>query len=375
MSLESVIKDFNKQWKSEIITVGVNFENVKRISFGSPRLDYMTYGGLPRGFLVEFFGGEGGGKTTAAICACAEAQKLFYKEWDEEIKELKALNKPTKEQTSRLNFLEARGPLVVAYADCENTFDEDWARLNGMDTEHTIFIKPKQQSAEDIFDLLEQILLTGEVGLMVIDSIGVMVSSQEMEKSAAERTVAGISGPLTRFSKKAEMYCANTGCTVIGINQLRDNLNSAYGGTTTVGGRGWKHNCLLRVEFRKGRFVDANYKEINRNSESPAGNLVEACIEKTKYCKPNRRLGSYIISYSKGIDRTYDYIQLGLKYGLINQGGAWFTFTDVDTGELLCDESGTEYKVQGQGNLGTFLENTPEVFNKIIEGINRAILQ
>ena len=264
--LDQLIKDFNKQAKETIVARGIVREFTNRIPFSSPRVNYMLYGGLPRGRLIEFAGEEGSGKTTTALDIVASAQKLFQKEWENEIHHLEELESPKKVDKDKLEYLQGRGPKQVVYADCENTLDEEWARKIGVDLDNVIIIRPMSQTAEQIFEMILQMIETDQVGLVVIDSLAVMLSQQAYEKDMTERTYGGISMALTLFSKKAEMLCAKHDCTIIGINQLRENMNSPYGGTITPGGRAWRHACSVRLEFRKGNFIDDKGNELRRSA-------------------------------------------------------------------------------------------------------------
>ena len=358
--LDALITEFNKQHKEQIAARGIRRVCTQKIPFSSPRACYMTYGGLPRGRIIEFAGEENSGKTTTALDIVANAQMLFQQEWENEITELKSLDKLTKEKQNRLTVLETTGPQQVVYADCENTLDEDWASLLGVDVNNMIVLKPMSQTAEQIFEMLLQTIDTGEVGLVVIDSLGVMLSAQAYEKTMEDKTYGGIASALTLFSKKAELLCAKYNCTLIGINQMRDNLNSAYGGLTTTGGKAWKHNASLRLMFQKGSFIDEKGNELKRSAEEPAGNLVMMSIAKTKVCKPDRRTGFYTLNYTDGIDVVTDTVETALKFGIIQQAGAWFTFVDTNSGELVLDEQGEPLKVQGKQNVIQYLKATPD---------------
>lgn len=371
--LDMLIKDFNKQYKEEIAARGIPLIQTQKIPFSSPRANYMLYGGLPRGRIVEFAGEENGGKTTTALDIVANAQPLFDEEWEQEIKDLGAIDKRKKEQQARLDYLKARGPKQVVYADCENTLDEDWARNLGVDTDKMVLLKPQSQTAEQIFEMLLQMMETDEVGLVVIDSLGVMLSAQAYEKTMEEKTYGGIAAALTLFSKKAELLCNKYNCTLIGINQMRENMNSPYGGMITTGGKGWKHNCSIRLMFQKGSYIDERGKEIKRSAETPAGNQVLINVAKTKVCKPDRRVGYYTLNYETGIDKTADTIEVALKYGIINQAGAWFNFVDIETGEIITDEEGEIIKVQGKPNLIEYLQNDPHLYNEISEKVSELI--
>ena len=371
--LDVLIKDFNKQYKEEIAARGIARIQVARIPFSSPRANYMLYGGLPRGRIVEFAGEENGGKTTSALDAVANAQKLFKEEWQQEIDDLEAIEKRKKEQDSRLTYLKSRGPKQAVYLDCENTLDEDWARLLGVAVDEMMVIKPMSQTAEQLFEMVLQIIETDEAGIVIIDSLGVMLSAQAYEKSMEEKTYGGIAAPLTLFSKKAELLCIKYNCTLIGINQMREDMKSTYGGMTTTGGRGWKHNCSLRLMFQKGSFIDESCNEIKRSSESPAGNLVSINIAKTKIGKPDRRIGFYTLNYTYGIDVLNDTVELAIKYGIINKAGAWFTFVDIETGEFITDDEDEIIKLQGKANVLEYLQENKHLFEEISTKLNQLI--
>ncbi len=367
--LDSVIREFNKSAKEEIISVGLTKSRSEKIPFSSPRINHMLYGGIPQGRLIEFSGEEGGGKTTTALDTVKNAQKIFQEEWDQEIAELQEISNPTKKQSAELETLIARGPKKIIYADCENTLDDGWAEKLGVDISEIIMLKPMSQSAEQIFEMLIQMMETGEVGLVIIDSLAVMLSQQAYDKDMMERTYGGIAMALTLFSKKAEMLCTKHNCTLIGINQLRENLSSPYGGTITTGGRAWRHNCSLRLEFRKGAYIDEKGNELNRSAQTPYGNLVQVHIAKTKVCRPDRRTGFYTLNYYTGIDWISDLVDTAILYGLIRQAGAWFTMIDVDTGEIFA-EGDKPKQIQGRANLIEYIREDEEYQNKLVSWVN-----
>ena len=360
--LDALCKEINKEWKQDIANRGIHRIVVSKIPFTSPRLNYMLYGGLPRGRLIEFSGDENGGKTTTALDVCANAQKLFQQEWEEELSNT--------EDETRKKYLKERGPQKVVYADCENTLDEDWAATLGVDVEDMYILKPQEQVAEDIFQMLIDMIKTDEVGLAVIDSIGVMLSKQAFEKEVGEKTYGGISMPLTRFTELAVLACHKYNTTIIGINQMRDDLGNPYGGKTTTGGRAWKHNCSIRLEFSKGDYLDENGNSLNRSAESPKGNKVIVSVKKQKVDKPDRRTGYYTLMYDYGIDEIADLIEVAMKYGIVNKAGAWFNLVDIDTGEVITDEEGKEIKVQGQANLTKLLKENDILLEELRDQIN-----
>jgi recombination protein RecA len=284
------------------------------------------------------------------------------------------LEKPNKAESTKLLELRETGPKQILWVDCENTFDDEWATTLGVDVDKLMFMAPQSQSAEQIFEIVINLIETGELGLVVIDSFGSMMSQQAYDKTMEDKTYGGIALALTQFSKKAEMFCAKTNCALIGINQIRDDMNSAYGGTTTTGGKAWKHHCSVRLSFSKGDHFDEKYAKVAKTTyENPFGHQVQIRVEKTKICKPNRKLGFYTLEYENGINAMMDYIDVATKADIIKQAGAWFTFVDPVTGELVCDEEGSPLKVQGQKNLPAFFKEHEELYTHIKEYADKMI--
>ena len=314
------MQDMYKKSKEEIVTLGLPSYQHEKIPFTSPRMNYCTFGGLPVGKLIEFFGEEHGGKTTTALDVIA-------------------------------NYQQMDNARKVLYVDAENTLDVEWAKKLGVDVDSMITFKPTSQSAEEIFQFILDAIETDEIGLWVLDSIGVLASAKELDNSMEEKTYAGISSALTVFGRKAEMLMQRHQCTGIGINQLRDDLGAMWGGATkTPGGRAWKHYCCVRMQFTRGKFIDEKGNELARTAESPAGNYVMMSLVKTKSCPPTRRTGFYTLNYEYGIDYLKDLVEVAIKYGIINKSGAWFSIIDAETGEQL-------EKIQGLAKVYAYLEN------------------
>lgn len=328
-------------------------------------LNYLTRGGIPRGIMVEFSGAESSGKSTTSLDLAGNAQKLFLEEWQKEVEALEALPKLNKTQEEKLRTLKLVGEKKVVYVDVENSLDEDWAIKLGVDLDKLVVIQTTQQCAEEIFQIILDMIETGEVGLVVLDSIGVLVSKQAFEKTMEEKTYGGVSAPLSTFSAKAVGVCAKHGATILAINQLRENFNSMYGGTKTTGGRAWKHNVVLRLQFNKGKFVDDKNTELTNSAENVAGAYTEVSVMKNKVTKPDRRLAKFILKFEYGIDEMADIILLGEAFGLISKGGAWYQFVNTETGEILTDEEGKEVKLQGQGRVIEYLKNNPELYSDL----------
>ena len=131
------------------------------------------------------------------------------------------------------------------------------------------------------------------------------------------------------------------------------------------GGRGFRHACSTRLEFRKGKFIDDNNKELTNGAENPAGNLINVVVLKSKVFPSTRRVGYYTIKYVTGPDLLNDYIEVGLQVGVINQRGAFYDIIDTTTGELLNTE-----KIQGRVSLRAQLEAHSEWLDLIDNVVN-----
>ena len=153
--LDDIFSDINKQYKEEIATKGKVRIKVPVIPFSSLTACYNLYGGIPRGRIVEFFGVNAGGKTTTALDVVHNAQILFRNEYEKQLYDLEQIPKLTKTQEQQFNYLHTRGKgKDIVWVDCENTFDEDWARTLGVDVDSIYFLQPLSQSAEEILDLI-----------------------------------------------------------------------------------------------------------------------------------------------------------------------------------------------------------------------------
>lgn len=357
--LDSLIKQINKDYKETIAFNGKDAALIKYevVPFSSPRLNYMMYGGLPMGRMIEFAGADKSGKTTTALDMVKNCQKKFEEEYEFAMSKL---------SIGDSEIIKRK----VCYVDAENTLDVDWAETLGVDVEDLILIRPQEQYAEQIFDIMKAMVETGEVGLIVLDSIAQLVSKQASEGDMEQKTYGGISMSLTKFCNIVVPLLGKYNCMCIMINQVREDLNNPYNQFVTPGGRGFKHNCSVRLMFQQGDFLDVNYKKLTRGCENPAGNLVNVRIEKSKVCRSDRRLGFYTLNYMEGIDYVNDMIDVMLQLGYIIQNGSYFTLCDPETGEVLTDPEGKEIKVQGRVNLYSYFKENEEVYDMLVQKIS-----
>ena len=137
----------------------------------------------------------------------------------------------------------------------------------------------------------------------------------------------------------------------------------------------WKHACSVRLKFKKGDYVDKDGKALTRAAVNPAGNMVECFVEKTKAFRPDRKLCTYQLSYYKGIEVAADLLDTAVQFQVVNKGGAWYTFLDVDTGEILKDADDNDLKFNGRSAAVKALEDDTELYDMIMDQVHPLITQ
>lgn len=328
------MKKVNKQYGSEIVELNVQEKELELIPFSSPRLNYLSYGGIPRGRILEFYGEESSGKSTLCLDLMANFQIKFPEEY-------------------------------ILYIDVEGTYDAKWAANMGVKPDTVVILNCLGQYAEEIFDQVKEAMETGAFGLMVLDSIGAMYSKQASEKSFEEKTYGGIALSLTQFVNQCVPIIKRNNIAFIGINQIRENIGNMYNPISTPGGKAWKFACSQRYMCRKGKFLDDKGNEISSNSENPQGHLIEVKLIKSKTCPSDRRIGKCSLFYRSGIRQDIDLLDLAIKFDIIHKAGAWFNAT-ID---------GNDYKWQGQTKVLEALNSNESLFNSVKEKVNKMLIE
>ena len=402
MGLDEVLGKINKEFKKELAIKGIGELRIKRIPFTSPRLNYETYGGIPRGRISMFAGKESSGKSTTALDIVKNAQILFQNEYDEEVQNItiqkeqfeaieadKGSTKSKKEEAKkqlpelkeRLTYLQKRGVLKIVYFDAEGTIDSDWARKLGVDVDNVYLVRLHTQTAEQFLDQVMRVVRdTDDVGLVVIDSIAVLVPQLTHGESFEQKSMGGNAKVVTDFCNEVCPVLGEKDIACVIINQARDDFKNPYAEFSIPCGNALKLASSLILTFQKGKLLDAAGNEQKQSYENPQGNLVWVRIQKTKICKPDRRVGFYTLSYDYGVDVVADLIPMAVELGVINKAGAWFKIVNPDTGEFLTYEpepgetEGEVIKFQGQINLMNFLRENKVVYDfiesKVMEKIN-----
>lgn len=369
--LTDTIKNINKKYKTNIIgdKDNVTFAKKDEIPFITPTLTYLFHGGLPTNSLLEISGEYSSGKSSLCFSIVGQAQKKFKQDWQDEVESLKAIEKPTATQKARLAELLDSGEKRVVYLDSEHSADKDWMTKNGVDLDSIIFIFPQEESAEELLQSTLDLAETGQVGLIIIDSLATLVSQQAFDKELTEKTYCGISGAMTTWSAKILPMLTKYDMTVICVNQERAVLNSMFPATSTPGGKAYKFACHVRLSLRKGRFLDKSYKELTNGCESSFGSVSKVQVLKNKLTKPDRRMTEFTITYDNGIDYMNDAFNLGVALGVIDKSGAWYSIIDTDTGEPKIDEEGDVQKFQGKQNFIKYMREHKDFTDSLIKTI------
>lgn len=342
--LDDAIRKINKKAGESLIKEDKDFSDIEKVPFPSPRINWQLYGGLPLKRITEIAGEDGSGKTTTALGFCGEAQKMYP--------EKRAL-----------------------YIDAEHTLDLKWAEKLGVNVENLLIMTPIKESAEEIFNYIIDLVDTGEISVVVLDSIPSLESEKKVNEEVGKQTYGGISAPLTDFCKKIIKLLIKHNTSLFVINQVRDDISNPFNNFRTPGGRALKHYGALRMFCKKGSMLDENYKTISRNSDNPVGHLVELKIVKTKVALPDRPFASYTLNFMEGIDVFEDTISVAIDQNIIVQAGAWYRLIDPDTGEVLKDEEGEDLKFQGKANLKEALEEKEELYKDIKERVHKKVTE
>lgn len=362
-----LVKQKQKDWECTDLIADSHKHKTKKIPFSSPLMSWCTYGGIPRGRITEFFGDPGGGKSTTALDLCKNANILFKSEYEDRVIVLRQLIcDGNKAADSELDELLEIGPNKVLYIDLENTYDYEWSAKLGLENDDVIVMQPPNIIAEDILDAVLEFIETGEIGFIIIDSIPALIPKSVLDKKLHEKTVASLAGIMTTFCTKVTPLLTRYDCTLLLINQIRDNLNNPYS-PNTPGGRAIKFFASLRIWFRQGSPVNFLGEEVPQKTEDPAGYLINATIVKHKAGPNDRKQGTYFLMCQTGIRPDFDFAQLAIKkYGIIQKKGAWFTICDPMTGEVITDPSTDKpIKINGLAKVYDYLATNFEYYNSL----------
>lgn len=327
-ALEAAMKNIKKKFgDGAVMRLGENSSlKVDSISTGSLTLDIATgIGGLPRGRIIEIYGPESSGKTTLALHCIAEAQKLGGD---------------------------------AAFVDAEHALDPVYAVNLGVDVDSLIVSQP--DFGEQALEITEQLVSSGAVDIVVVDSVAALVPKSEIEGDMGDSHV----GQHARLMSQALRILAGTinktNCIVIFINQLREKIGVMYGNPeVTTGGRALKFYSSMRIDVRK-------IEQLKGAGSEFIGSRTRAKIVKNKVAPPFKS-AEFDIMYGEGISKVGEILDMAVQYDIVHKGGSWFSYGDRRLG-------------QGRDNVKEIIKNEPElaaeleqkIKDKIAEDIEKA---
>jgi recombination protein RecA len=316
LTLDKLEKTYGK---GTIMKLGdTAIEPLEVISSGSLGLDIaLGVGGYPQGRIVEIYGPESSGKTTLAIHAIASVQK--------------------------------KGG-IAAFIDAEHAFDRFYAEKLGVDTQSLLISQP--DNGEQALEIADNLIRSGAVDLIVIDSVAALTPKAEIEGEMGESKMGLQARLMSQALRKLTGTINKTGCCVIFINQLREKIGVMFGNPeTTTGGNALKFYASVRLDIRRiGQLKDG---------ESVNGNRVRVKVIKNKVAPPFRQ-SEFDILFGEGISKVGEVIDLGVEHGVIKKSGSWFSYGDIKLG-------------QGRDSVKQIFLDNPELAEEIEVGIKAAL--
>jgi len=284
--------------------------DVDVIPTGSISLDLaLGVGGVPRGRVIEIYGPEGSGKTSLALHILAEAQKQAG---------------------------------VGAFVDAEHALDPDWAKKIGVNVDDLLISQP--DSGEQALQIVETLVRSGEVDVIVIDSVAALVPQAEIAGEMGEFQIGLQARLMSQALRKLSGIISKTKTVVIFLNQTRMKIGISWGNPeTTPGGLALKFYSSIRIDLRRAAQI--------KHGEEIIGNRIKAKIVKNKVAAPFKTT-EFDIYYNEGISKLADLINTGLKLEIIKKAGSWLQFENSKLG-------------QGMEASKTFLKENPEIADKI----------
>jgi len=297
-------------------------QTIEVIPTGSLALDAaLGVGGLPRGRIVEIYGPEASGKTTLALHAIAEANKLGG---------------------------------MAAFVDAEHAFDPVYAQKLGIDTTQLIISQPDY--GEQALEIADTLIRSGALDVVVIDSVAALVPKAELEGEMGDAKVGLQARLMSQALRKLTASISRTRCIAIFINQLREKIGgmAMYGPSeTTTGGNALKFYASVRLDVRRiGAIKEGN---------DIIGHRVRVKVVKNKVAPPFKT-AEFDILYGEGISRIGEVIDIGVQLGIIQKSGSWYSYE----GQRLA---------QGRENLRAFLKDHPELVEKLEKQIRPLLMQ
>lgn len=318
--LEDAIKQIEKQYgKGSIMKLGDRSSvDIDAISSGSIALDAaLGIGGYPKGRIIEIYGPESSGKTTLALHAIAEVQKVGGK---------------------------------AAFIDAENAIDPLYAKNLGVNIDELILSQP--DSGEQGLEITEVLIRSGAIDLVVIDSVAALVPQTELDGEMSDQHVGLQARMMSKAMRKLSGVMNRSNCTVIFINQLREKVGVMFGNPeVTPGGRALKFYASVRLDVRRS-------ESIKKGTEL-VGNKVNVRVVKNKVAPPFK-LAVLEIIYGEGISTVGEVVDLAAEHDVIQKSGAWYSYNQERIG-------------QGRETVKEFFKENKDVYEEVLVKLKKIV--
>ena len=308
-ALDSALAQIERQFgKGSIMKLGAGSPalEIEATSTGSLGLDIaLGIGGLPKGRIIEVYGPESSGKTTLALHVVAEEQK--------------------------------KGG-VCAFVDAEHALDPLYAKKLGVNLEELLISQP--DTGEQALEIVDTLVRSGAVSLVVVDSVAALTPKAELEGDMGDATVGAQARLMSQAMRKLTGSISRSNCMVIFINQIRMKIGVMFGNPeTTTGGNALKFYASVRLDIRRIGAI--------KDRDEVVGNTTRVKVVKNKVAPPFKQV-EFDIMYGEGISKTGERIDLGVKAGVVEKSGAWYSYGDERIG-------------QGRENAKQYLRDHPDV--------------
>ncbi len=311
-ALEAALSQIERAFgKGSIMRLGQNTNvDIEAVSTGSIGIDIaLGIGGMPKGRIVEIYGPESSGKTTLALSVIAQSQK--------------------------------KGG-TCAFIDAEHALDPSYAKKIGVDVENLLISQP--DSGEQALEIADTLVRSGAIDVMVIDSVAALVPKAELEGEMGDSHMGLQARLMSQALRKLTSTVARSNTLIIFINQIRMKIGVMFGNPeTTTGGNALKFYASVRMDIRRIGAI--------KDKEDIIGSQTRVKIVKNKVAPPFKTV-DFDIMYGEGISKTGELIDLGVKSGIIDKAGAWFSYNGEKIG-------------QGRENAKNFLKENPAIAEEI----------
>ncbi|MSP68501.1 MAG: recombinase RecA [Alphaproteobacteria bacterium] len=318
-ALEAALSQIERAFgKGSVMKLGQkdSVVEVESVPTGSLGLDIaLGIGGLPRGRVVEIYGPESSGKTTLALSVVAQAQKLGG---------------------------------TCAYIDAEHALDPSYARRLGANVEDLLISQP--DTGEQALEITDTLVRSGAVDVLVIDSVAALVPRAELEGEMGDQHMGLQARLMSQALRKLTASIAKSHCLVIFINQIRMKIGVMFGNPeTTTGGNALKFYASVRLDIRRIGAI--------KDKDVVVGSQVRVKVVKNKVAPPFRVV-EFDIMYNEGVSKTGELVDLGVRAGVVEKSGSWFSYNDQRIG-------------QGRENARQFLKEHPDIAAEVERAIRQ----